>query len=116
MADLSIEIKNNTINTNVSLIILSGFLDAHTFSRFEDQLRNLIREDKNRIVVQMKNLDYISSAGLGVFMSVIGEIRQKGGDIKLSDLNSKVYKVFDLLGFTKLFQIFPTEEEAIKAF
>ena len=116
MADLNIEIKTNEINSGVCLIILSGFLDAHTFSKFEDQLRNLMKDNKYNVVVQMKNLDYISSAGLGVFMSVIGEIRQKGGDIKLSNLNSKVYKVFDLLGFTKLFQIFPNEEEALKAF
>ena len=116
MADLNIEIKNTDINQSVSIVILSGFLDAHTFSKFEDQLRTLMKDNKFQVVVQMKNLDYISSAGLGVFMSVIGEIRQKGGDIKLSNLNSKVYKVFDLLGFTKLFQIFPSEEEAIKAF
>ncbi|MDD3627789.1 MAG: STAS domain-containing protein [bacterium] len=116
MADLNIEVKTNEINSGVCLLVLSGFLDAHTFSKFEDQLRSLMKDNKYNVVVQMKNLDYISSAGLGVFMSVIGEIRQKGGDIKLSNLNSKVYKVFDLLGFTKLFQIFPNEEEALKAF
>jgi anti-sigma B factor antagonist len=60
----------------------------------------------------MADLDYISSAGLGVFMGFIEEVREKGGDIKLSNLSQKVYKVFDLLGFPALFEICASEEEA----
>ena len=64
----------------------------------------------------MQNLDYISSAGLGVFMGFIEEIREKGGDIKLSNLSTKVFKVFDLLGFPALFEIFEDENLAKSKF
>jgi anti-sigma B factor antagonist len=60
----------------------------------------------------MTELNYISSAGLGVFMGFIEEIREKNGDIKLSNMTDKVYKVFDLLGFPALYQIFKEEAEA----
>ena len=113
MANLEImaEEKNE-----VTILHLKGFLDAYTFQDFEDKLKELISEEKVKIVVAMDELDYISSAGLGVFMSVIGQVRTRGGDIKLTQLNSKVYKVFELLGFTKLFQTFDNIEEAAENF
>ena len=100
----------------VSVLHLSGFLDAHTVPQFEDAIQTLVKEDKYNITVNLENLDYISSAGLGVFMGFIEEIREKGGDIKLSNLSTKVYKVFDLLGFPALFEIFDEESQAKSKF
>lgn len=97
---------------NVSTLYLSGFLDAHTAPIFESNLQNLIKEKRFKIIVNHKDLDYISSAGLGVFMGFIEEIRDNGGDIKLTNMSPKVFKVFDLLGFPALFEIFDDENEA----
>jgi anti-sigma B factor antagonist len=59
---------------------------------------------------------YISSAGLGVFMAYIEEVRESGGDIKIAALQPKVFNVFDLLGFPMLFDIIETEEGAVAKF
>ncbi|MBN1408548.1 MAG: STAS domain-containing protein [Calditrichaceae bacterium] len=101
---------------NITALHLSGFLDAHTVPVFEDAIQSLLKEDIYNIIVNMQKLDYISSAGLGVFMGFIEEIREKGGDIKLSNLSSKVYKVFDLLGFPALFEIYENEDTAKSKF
>jgi len=103
-------------NNQISVLYLSGFLDAHTTPKFEDGLQTLIKEGRVKIIVNLKDLDYISSAGLGVFMGFIEEIREKGGDIKLSNLSQKVYKVFDLLGFPALYEIYNEEDEARSKF
>ncbi|MCD6579706.1 STAS domain-containing protein [bacterium] len=102
--------------SGITILHLKGFLDAYTFQDFEDKLNELISQEKVKIIVSMEDLDYISSAGLGVFMSVIGKIRGKGGDIKVTQLNSKVFRVFELLGFTKLFQTFDNIDEALDNF
>jgi len=95
---------------------LSGELDAHTASQLEDSLKNLIDQKKHHIIVNCRNLDYIASAGLGVFMAYIEDVRSLGGDIKLTNMNSKVYNVFDLLGFPTLYDILEDDEQAIKQF
>ena len=97
---------------DVSILRLKGFLDAHTAPNFEQAIQNLIEENRYKIIISMTELNYISSAGLGVFMGFIEEIREKNGDIKLSNMTDKVYKVFDLLGFPALYQIFKEEAEA----
>ena len=112
--------KNFEINhrevQSYDVLELFGELDAHTASQLEDSLKTLIDQDKHHIIVNCKELDYIASAGLGVFMAYIEDVRSLGGDIKLTNMNSKVYNVFDLLGFPSLYDIVANEEEAIEQF
>ncbi len=95
---------------------LYGELDAHTASQLEDALKELINSKKSTIIVNFRELDYIASAGLGVFMAYIEDVRSIGGDIKLTNMNDKVYNVFDLLGFPTLYDIFQDENEAVEKF
>ena len=95
---------------------LKGFLDAHTAPTLESALQNCIDEQKFKIIVNFEDLTYISSAGLGVFMGFIEEVREKSGDIKLSNMSAKIFRVFDLLGFPALYDILDKEEEAKSSF
>lgn len=110
MAEFSASV---TDKGEVSIIYLKGFLDAHTAPALENEFSTLIDNGKFYIVVNFKDLSYISSAGLGVFMAFIEKIRENGGDIKLCAMSEKVFNIFDLLGFPLLYEIFKTEEEAV---
>ncbi len=101
---------------SVNVLDLKGELDAHTASELEAAIKKCQDDSVYRIVVNGANLNYISSAGLGVFMAYIEDLRSKGGDIKIAALQPKVFNVFDLLGFPMLFDIVDTEEEAIEKF
>ncbi|MBI5085958.1 MAG: STAS domain-containing protein [Acidobacteria bacterium] len=98
------------------LLALDGYLDAHTAPSFENAIEEEMRSGKIRLVVECSKLTYISSAGLGVFMSFIEEIREAGGDIKLAGIPPKVYQVFEVLGFPALFDIVETTEAAAAKF
>lgn len=100
----------------VSVLELKGYLDAHTAPKLEEALQNLLKNSRFNIVVNCKDLSYISSAGLGVFMAFIEDVRKNKGDIKLSNMSAKVYNVFDLLGFPLLYEIFKDEREAVVKF
>lgn len=101
---------------DVSVLNLNGYLDAHTAPTFEESLRNLIEEGRYRIVVNCAELAYISSAGLGVFMGFIEDVRSNEGDIKMSNMSEKVFKIFDLLGFPSLYEIVDEESVAVGKF
>ncbi|MBP1682939.1 MAG: Anti-anti-sigma regulatory factor [Ignavibacteriaceae bacterium] len=113
MADFSTSIKETG---EVSIINLKGFLDAHTAPTLENNFTELIKDNKFKIVVNFEELAYISSAGLGVFMAFIENIRDNKGDIKLTNMSDKVFNIFDLLGFPLLYEIYKDEQEAIKKF
>ncbi len=98
------------------MLKLKGELDAHTASELEAAFQKCQEEEWYDIVVNGEDLQYISSAGLGVFMAYIEEVREHGGDIKIAALQPRVYDVFDLLGFPVLFDIEKTEGEALAKF
>ena len=98
------------------VLALDGFLDAHTAPQFENAISSEVEAGHLHLVADCRKLSYISSAGLGVFMSFIEEIREKGGDIKLSGIEPKVYQVFEVLGFHELFDIVDTVEAAVALF
>ena len=100
----------------ITLLSLSGFLDAHTAPKFEGAVESALDAGRIQLIVDGGGLTYISSAGLGVFMGFIEEFREAGGDIKICGLSPKVREVFALLGFEELFDIVDTVEAATARF
>ena len=113
MADFKVHQREGE---GVSVIDLRGYLDAHTAPDLENAFQKLLNDQKFNIVVNCKDLTYISSAGLGVFMAYIEDVRKNKGDIKLTNMSPKVYNVFDLLGFPILYEIYKDEMEAVVRF
>jgi anti-sigma B factor antagonist len=113
MSELSVETREVG---DVTLIYPRGFINAHTVRLFEAEIQRAVRAGRFRIVVNGAGLAYIASAGLGAIMGAIEEVREHGGDIRLSELNETVRNIFEILGFDRLYKIFPSEMEAILSF
>jgi anti-sigma B factor antagonist len=107
---------HKTTAQGLGVLSLEGYLDAHTAPEFEKIVQAEFEAGRVQLVVECTRLSYISSAGLGVFMSFIEEIRAAGGDIKICGLAPKVFQVFDILGFSALFDIVPDLPAAIQRF
>jgi anti-sigma B factor antagonist len=103
-------------NGEVAILYIKGYLDAHTAPELENAFQNLVDDNKYNIVVNFEELNYISSAGLGVFMGFIEDVRKNGGDIKLTNMTAKIFRVFDLLGFPTLYDIMEDEKNALDKF
>ena len=113
MDNFEVSRKDNDI---ISTLYIKGYLDAHTAPQLEDSLQDLIDDSRYKIIVNFAELAYISSAGLGVFMGFIENVRENKGDIKLTNMSPKIFRVFDLLGFPTLYDIFDDEVEAVVNF
>lgn len=100
----------------LTVLALDGFLDAHTAPEFEKAIQSEIDQGHQQLIVDGSRLTYISSAGLGVFMGFIEELREQGGDIKICGLTPKVEQVFEILGFHALYDIVPDVPAAVQRF
>lgn len=115
MPEANFEISKQT-RDGIDCIYLKGYLDAHTAPELENVISDSVSVGINKLIINFRDLDYISSAGLGVFMAFIEDVREKGGDIKMAEMKPRVYNVFDLLGFPVLFDITDNESMAIAKF
>jgi len=111
------DIKMNIVEKDeIATLHVGGYLDAHTASKFESKIQELIQSGKYNIILNFAELEYISSAGLGVIMGNIEDIRNHDGDIKLTEMSDKIYRVFNLVGFPSLYEIYKTQEETESSF
>jgi len=102
--------------SDVTVLKVSGYLDTTTASELESALNGLLKKGCSKIVVDLSGVTYISSAGWGIFIGEIKEIRNRGGDLKLAGMVGDVFEVFQLLEFQTILEAYPSAEEAIEAF
>ena len=95
---------------------MGGYIDTTTSSELERVLDSLLKSGVFRIIIDLGNVDYISSAGWGIFISEIKGIRERGGDLKLAGMISDVYEVFELLEFHYILKAYDTIDDAVKDF
>jgi anti-sigma B factor antagonist len=96
-------------------IRISGFLDAHTVVSFEKSMDELIQREHTKFLMDLGDLNYISSAGIGALMVLLQQLRRRQGDMVILQPSPKVYKILELLGFTKIFNITQDREAAVEA-
>ena len=101
---------------DITILNLQGLIDSGTAQVLEDKFTELASKDNVRIIVDLMNVDYISSAGWGIFVGEIKGFRKRDGDIKLAAMRPDVREVFDLLEFHSLIEPFESREEALAEF
>ena len=101
---------------DIALIQLGGYLDTVTSPQLENALEDVTTEGYCHVICDLGNVNYISSAGWGIFVSRIKMIRDMGGDLVLSQMIPDVFDVFKLLEFDRILKFYDTTEKAVKEF
>jgi anti-anti-sigma factor len=109
-------ITKERLKDGIIVVTLKGFLDAYTFEQFENTLNDLFANNTYRIILDLTNLDYISSAGAGVLISAIGTAQENNGNIVIVKPTPSVKEVLDLLGLSHIFVIAQDRNSAQMAF
>lgn len=105
-----VEEKNQTI----SIFRINGRLDSNTSQGFEQKLFGAISDGTKKMVIDFKDIDYISSAGLRVILKATKALAREEGRIMLCDMQDYVKEVFEIAGFDAILPIVPTLNEALE--
>lgn len=112
MDDIKISLDTTGSNNDISIIRVDGVIDTMTASELERVMNSLIEQKRYRIIIDLAGVDYISSAGWGIFISNIREIKANAGDIKLARMIPSVYEIFELLEFDSILKAYDNIEKA----
>ncbi len=94
-----------------------GRIDSSTAPQLEEALKSVMADGRYKIVLNLSDVDFLSSAALRVLISAARECRKfKRGDLYLAEVPPKLKEVFELAGLDELFQFFDTEAEAVGNF
>ncbi|MEN6551353.1 MAG: STAS domain-containing protein [Methanobacterium sp.] len=104
------------IDDNICKLFLDGKLDAYQSIELEKCVNRVIHSGCTCLLLNFQGVDYISSSGLRVVLSSLKQLKKSGGKMVLSNLHPYVMEVFEISGFKQIFEIYESEEEALKSF
>ena len=104
------------VEGDVTVILPDGRIDTLAADEMDQALQAAVAGGSHKIVVDMSEVEYISSAGLRTLAAVLVKSRAEGGDMKLAALNERVARVFNIIGFDLLMSLHGTSDAAIADF
>ncbi|MBN1868325.1 STAS domain-containing protein [Candidatus Sumerlaeota bacterium] len=110
----SVEVKASEKEPGIDIVTMSGYLDAHTVVDFEREIEKRLDRGGNRVVIDARELNYISSAGIGALMKIDQQVRKSDGRMILIQPAPNVLSVLEMLGFTQIFHFAQTLDEALE--
>jgi anti-anti-sigma factor len=100
----------------VMTVVFEGSLDTNTAPDAEAKLGELLTAGTAKLVIDFASLDYISSSGLRVLLVAGKKLGSSGGSMRLCNLNETVDEVFEISGFSTIFNVFKTRDDALAGF
>ena len=107
-----------TVVDNVPVFGLAGHveIDLGNFEEFKTTFRDLLKKSDRQVVLDVSNVDFFDSAGMGVLLSVQKILKQRDGQLVIAGLNRSVAEVFRMVGFDLVFVTFAGVDEAVQSF
>ena len=102
-------------NAGITVVKMQGSLAATTAEHGNQEMKKIVDAGARKVVVNLADVDYISSTGLRVLLIAARAVEQAGGHMVLCGMPKEIQRLFDIAGFSELFTILPTQDEAIRA-
>ena len=110
--NLKTEEKDNVVIINVR----EERLDAHNSGELKVEMQRLFTEGKKNVLIDLQEVRFIDSSGLGALVSGFKNAISSQGNLKLSSLQPQVKSMFELTRLHRVFEIFPSPGEAVQTF
>ncbi len=107
---------NYFINADAAVLKLGGFIDSTNACKLRQSIESLREQKRYKIVMDFRKIEYVSSAGWGVLIGQIRDVRENKGDIILCSMIESVKSIYQLMELDQLFRFCKTVEEALKLF
>ena len=102
------------IINGITVVRLSGDLDTGTSDKAQETINQIIDGGANNVLISLRDVGFVSSAGLRILLVAAKKIVSIDGTLRISDLNDTVHDVFEISGFSSIFNVFATEQDALQ--
>jgi anti-sigma B factor antagonist len=111
-----LEIKVNDEKGEIKYLTLRGRIDTNTSTELEQKITDLLDTGSQKILINLGEIDFISSAGLRVLLATAKKLNSSSGELRICSLNEVTEEIFEVSGFSSILNVFKTPEEALEGF
>lgn len=114
MQNITVTVSTHSVHKDLTLIAVKGFIDTNTAPEFERTFQTVLGQNKYNLIVDLKDVNYISSVGWGMFIGEIKRIRGQKGNLFLANMSPEVEEAYQLLELHSIIKAFSSVELAIQ--
>ena len=109
-------LKEKMYNDVAVLSLKGNMVGEPDTDKLRDRIYGLLQEDMKKIVIDLKGVRWINSSGLGVLIASLTSVKNKGGDLRLSNITDKVESLLVITQLVKVFKTYETVDRAVASF
>lgn len=113
---MAINIDVRSKGDDITLVVLNGEIGTESVNQFKEKIDGILNDGRVKLIMDFQDVSYLNSMGLGVIAATLKKVKKSKGDLKLINLSPSVQELFELTRLTKVFEIFDSEEGALKSF
>jgi anti-sigma B factor antagonist len=110
--DLSLDTRELDGHT---VVVVAGEIDVYTAPKLRDKISDLVAAGNHTLIIDMENVDFIDSTGLGVLVGGLKKVRAQDGSMSLICSQDRLLKIFTITGLAKVFSIYSSQGDALSA-
>jgi anti-sigma B factor antagonist len=110
------DVARSALDSGVVVLALSGTMTmGNQLQKFEWDIQELLKNNQNRIVLDISDVSYLDSSAIGVLVGSHGKVRDSGGDLRLAGATARIASIFKMTGIDSLLHLDPSRDAAISA-
>jgi anti-anti-sigma factor len=112
----ALAIESQILDGDILAVVLDGSLNSTTTDQFNQVIKNHLDEGRSKIIIDCRNVEYVSSFGIGSLVALQARLRKRGGEVKLAALFGVAAEAIRLVGLDKVLNIYADLEFARQSF
>lgn len=100
-------------SNGIAVVNVQGEVDVYTAPKLKEEIHNRLDSGENKVVVDLTNVAYMDSSGLGVLIGALKRAREEGGDLMVASPNPRISRILDVTGLSRIFNVRATMQEAV---
>ena len=101
---------------DIVILDITGEIDLYNAPEIKDIVNKLIEDRRYNVIINLEDVSYIDSSGIGALISSLSNLKKYHGGLKIINVYASVRKVFELTKLTSFFEIFDSKEAAVESF
>jgi anti-sigma B factor antagonist len=112
---MTLTVTPRPLNEGTQALDLEGEVDVYTAPVLRQAIVEQVDGGTKHLVINLEKVEYLDSTGLGILIGGVKRLKEQGGSLRLAGPSARITRIFDITGLNKIFDVYPTEQDALAA-
>lgn len=103
-------------NNSIPILEIRGEVDLYNAKDLKEMIDQLIQQGKYKIVINLKEVPFMDSSGIGTLVTSMYKLQKYGGNLKVANIHGSVAKVFKMTNINSSIEVYGNEDDAVNSF